>query len=152
MKKEKAFIVVGHSNWGKSKTLCSLTEEIWQKKYINIKGYEIKIKRMSNDDISFKEVIDFLNKLDSKKNPVIIITLCPNFVDKSKGTIEILDLLLTKFKPYFWILKKSYNSTQEVKDEEIDRLRKYGCVEVFTKVDDSNIRAKEFRRFIENNL
>jgi hypothetical protein len=146
MEKGKAFVVVGHSNWGKSKTLRSLTEEIY------IKGYKIKIKRMSNNEIPFKEVIDFLNKLDSKKNPVIIITLCPNFVDKSKGTIKILDLLLTKFKLYFWVLKKRYNHTQEVEDGEIDRLRKYGCVEVVTKVDESNIRAKKFRRFIENNL
>ena len=106
MSKGKAFVIVGHNDWGKSKTLYQLTHKVWQVKWIEIKSTWIFIKRMSNDDIA-DGLYDFLNKIeiDVKKN--IIITLCPNFNDPDRRTKKILNLLCNKYIPYFFVIKKN---------------------------------------------
>jgi len=94
MSKGKAFVVVGHSNWGKSRTLRQLTGSK-RKAWIQIKDFRIFIRRMSNDDIA-KDLKEFLEKIDPNFKRIIIITLCPNFDDPDRRTKEILNLLKDK--------------------------------------------------------
>lgn len=160
MQRGKAFVVVGHAHWGKSRTIRSLTGSI-RRRRININGIDIYIKRMSNDDIPKndipKHLIDFLRNIDNNEFPVIIISLCPNFDDTSKKTVEIIELLQTKYEIFFWVLKKKYGRKygardDEVRDAEIQRLGDFGEVGIFPDRAEAEIRAAAFRDFIETNL
>ena len=69
--KGKAFIMVGHSSWGKSKTLNALTSNSYSIRFINICGFNIFIKRMSNDDIFYK-LFEYIKSFNPKEKPFII--------------------------------------------------------------------------------
>jgi hypothetical protein len=151
LEKGKAFVVVGHANWGKSMTLKALTNGEWRQIWISIKKSDVRIKRMSNDDLP-ESLIKFLEKINSENIIYIIIALCPNFHDKSAKTLEILKLLSSKYSPFFWVMKKKYNSSEEVSDTEIQELKRYGKVTIFQNQSESKVRAEEFKKFIEANI
>jgi hypothetical protein len=150
MPKGKAFIVVGHSSWGKSRTLRQLTGSK-RRAWIQIRDVWIFIRRMSNDDIA-EDLRRFLDKIDPNVKKIIIITLCPNFDDPERKTKEILKLLKDKYTPSFFVLKRRYNANDEVSDKEITALKSVGVVEVINgKVEDTE-RARKFKQFVEDHL
>jgi hypothetical protein len=146
MSKLKAFIVVGHENWGKSRTLLSFTDERRTRSII-INNLKFIIKRMSNDDFS-KGLLDFV--LSQTNN--IIIALCPNFNNKERYTNEILKELNARYDCYFWIMKYNWDNTAEISSQEIDILKNYGQIEIVIEHMDSLKRAERFRIFLSNNL
>ena len=150
MPKGKAFVIVGHSNWGKSRTIRQLTGSK-RRAWIQLKDVWIFIRRMSNDDIA-EDLRKFLDKIDPNVKKVIIITLCPNFADPDRKTKEILRLLKDKYTPFFFVLKRRYTTDSEVSDDEISALESVGDVEVLKgKVEDAE-RARSFKRFIEQHI
>jgi hypothetical protein len=152
MNSPKAFVVVGHSNWGKSRTLRQLAGGSRRRAWVLLNGeIWIFIRRMSNDDIP-DDLLDFVRRLDANKKAIIIIALCPDFDDNSKKTQLILDLLKKKYSIFFFVLKKKYDGDDEISDAEISSLRKYGQVEVFNSKSEDTVRAQSLRRYVENNL
>jgi hypothetical protein len=148
----KAFVLVGHENWGKSRTLKSLTDDSRYAKTISIDGRELFIRRMSNDDVP-ESLVRFVKNIDPQHYADVILTLCPNFHDPSRKTVSILAKLSEKYELFFWVLKFKYAANKTVSDNEIKRLEEYGEVEVFaSKQPQSTERAKEFMAFIKKRL
>jgi predicted ATP-dependent endonuclease of OLD family len=157
MSKSKVFVLVGHSNWGKSFTLNALTERYgdgWKKRSVIIKHELIPIKKMSNDDRPVDEIIKFAKRqIAGSKN--FIIALCPNFSpDRKKDTEKLLKILKDNCKVYFMLLKRAQGDSdiRELQQSEIMVLREYGKIEPISKKIDKYVRAKKFKDFIENSL
>ena len=164
MEKGKAFFVVGHRNWGKSKTLQALKKSIGSNKQnIDIKKTKFFIRIMSNDD-RLNSFIKFLNKLDPSRRPYLIATLCPNFDDrlmntKKQNTEKMLQQLLRKnYNLFFFVLVHQWHEkgNGRISDSEIEKLKELGEVKLYSandKRDNANVtRAKEFRKYIEGKL
>jgi len=155
MDKGKAFILVGHKNWGKSLTLRALTNDSRYEKTVGIGGHTLIVRRMSNDDIP-KSFIAFVEKLDPLRNRYVIAPLCPDF--ETKQTTAILIKFCSKYELFFWVLKSKYNRDRsgreaQISDAEIDVLKQFGIVEVFAKKRAENSeRAVNFKSFIKKFL
>lgn len=150
---KKAFILVGHSNWGKSRTLKCLTQNNIYRRNIQIGGIEFFIRRMSNADNS-ESLLRFVKNTEE---PNIIMTLSPNFLGNTK-TIDILKELKDSknYQLFFFVLKYKYDQSQKISQEEIEELKNYSdsnFIEIFNdKNSPDYLRAHEFRRFIEKHL
>ena len=156
MGKGKSFIVIGHERWGKSRTLIKLRGGNWRApRKITIKGQNIFIRRMSNDDIPSRQIkpesyLKFVDKLDIKRKPLMILTLCPNFKDPNRCTEYILKKMYEKYELFFWIIKHKYGPNNNVVEpDDIDRLMKYGVGDIYSGKDEDDVRAKIFKKFIE---
>ncbi len=134
MAKGKAFLVVGHKNWGKSTTLKALTGGSRFKRIWMIGKTPFLIRRMSNDDIP-KSLKDFVHRLDPAVSPRVIATLCPTFNDKRSLPLllDILGTLKRKYELFFFVLRhKCKNPKSTILDDEIDKLERYGAVKIFS--------------------
>lgn len=146
----KAYLIVGHSNWGKSKTLKQLTSNSRRVRYFSISGEDFFIRRMSNDDFE-KKLLKFVTDATKYKRN-LIIAFCPAF-DKSRESKKILDILSKDFTLFFFVLKHKFGSDLTISKNEIDVLRKYGDVSVFNKRNEEDkIRALSFEKYITKNL
>ena len=147
--KGKAFILVGHENWGKSQSLKSLTDNNHHVRRIIINGKELLIRRMSNDDQP-ESLLRRVKKIDPQRRTHVILTLCPNFHNPSRYTVNILNELAEKYELFFWVLKFKYATNKAISEDEIKRLEQYGTVEVFGSGQaESKERVKGFKEFIE---
>ncbi|MEI9918162.1 MAG: hypothetical protein WDO14_05095 [Bacteroidota bacterium] len=144
----KAFILIGHSNWGKSKTLKSLIGSV-RVTHWTIKGVDFFVRRISNDDDE-ESLINFVDKRTVNKGN-IIITFCPSF-DKGKQVEAILKKLKKDFSLHFFVLKHKYRSDEIIPDTEVAVLKKYGSVYVYPKDTEAAERARAFKAFIADNL
>jgi hypothetical protein len=151
MTKGKAFVVVGHSNWGKSETLRVLTDGSYKMQHCIINDIFIKVKKMSNDDIPIS-LIKFLKTADPKTWPYIIVALCPDFNDDSKMTRELLELIQQKYDIYFWILKHAYSDARVIEDTEISILSAYGSICIYERQEEAKHRAKDLEKYIITNI
>lgn len=150
MHKEKIAFVVGHANWGKSKTLRSLTNDDFRLRKTTVGGIEFFIRRMSNDDQP-EGYIEFMKSLDPALRPYLIAALCPQFDDPVAATNSILSTLRAKgYQLFFWVIEHQYGTSEVVTSKEIQRLRSFGKVEVFPTTSESVTRAKSFKRFVSN--
>lgn len=127
-----AVILVGHANWGKSKTLKALTKGVIQYRYYDLAGRKFYIRRMSNDDRP-DMFTKFINRLPKISDQDLLLTLCPDFTYKKACTEHALKRLLATHGLYFFVLKHSYTSKRSVSDDEIRELRRYGAVQVFDR-------------------
>ena|SRR3989442_13609969 len=151
MSKGKAFLVVGHKNWGKSTTLKALTGgrryRTWE-----IGSTPFFIRRMSNDDIP-KDFQELVNSLDPDATPRLIATLCPTFNDKKALPVllPILDTLKRKYELFFFVLRHNCkNPKSTIPDDEIDKLERYGTVKVFhPQGAEPQVIAQTFQTFIK---
>jgi ATP-dependent RNA circularization protein (DNA/RNA ligase family) len=144
-----AVVLVGHSNWGKSKTLKALTNNVAQYRYWEIANKVFFIRRMSNDDFSedLKKIIDSLSP-QAQEN--VILTLCPDFDEPLKYTKSNLVTLSKKYKVFFFVLQHAYGRNCSVSPVEIEELAKYGKVKMFTEKDvEASSRAKALKEYIE---
>jgi hypothetical protein len=146
MKKGKAFILVGHENWGKSRTIYALTESN-HVGWFTIHGTNFFIRRMSNDDKP-DELLEFIRKTFPVRKPYIIITLCPNFEKRWKNTTKIIGLLKEKYDLYFLIIKKKFIDDNEITQQEIDNLSLQGIVEIIEERINDRSRAERLKAFI----
>lgn len=152
MPKGKAFLVVGHKNWGKSTTLKSLTDGSRYPRRWSIDSTEFFIRRMSNDDFP-ESLRDFINGLDPEVLPRVIATLCPTFNDKHSLPL-LLDVLATlkrKYDVFFFVLRhKCSNPRQTIPDDEIEKLERYGKVQVFSPEGaEPSVIARAFKQFVK---
>lgn len=150
MPKGKIAFVVGHAHWGKSTTLRALTNGNFRLRRTTIAGDEYFIRRMSNDDQP-KGYIKFMMSLDPVIRPYLIATLCPQFDEPSAATSSILAALRAKgYQLFFWVIEQKYGTTEVVTAKEIQRLRGFGKVKVFSNSAEAAARSKTFKRFVEN--
>lgn len=144
---KKIVFVVGHENWGKSKTLKALTDNNRYIKNYKLGGHDWFIRRMSNDD----QPDGYYNFMDSLTKSYLIAAFCPNFDDdRYKITVNLLSELKRKgYELYFWVLKTQFSSGDKMPSNYIDKLRDFGTVEIYSQNCEADIRASELRKFIE---
>jgi hypothetical protein len=154
MQKRIAF-VVGHENWGKSRTLSGLKEICESRgRRLIIRDTEFLVRSMSNDDKP-DSYIDFMN---STSRPAIIAALCPkfkklkNYEDSRKSIDETLQFLRQRgYHLFFWVIEHQWAGTGRITQEEIEELRRNGVVEVFEGRNvESKSRARRFRAFVSD--
>lgn len=143
--------LVGHENFGKSKTLKALTSGVVQYRYWKLGDIQYQIRRMSNDDLTdqWKEYID---SFIASKGSDLIIAMCPDFRTREKATKSYLTKLSKNYRLRFFVLKYAYGRSEMVKDEEIEQLREFGEVKLYEKKNtEASTRAKEFKAFVLEN-
>ncbi len=143
--------VVGHANWGKSRTLRALTDGSSHQRYIQLGGVEFFIRRMSNDDAPAK-FYDFIRDVQPADKSDLIVAFCPEFQEPQ--TQQCLEGLQEKgYKLFFWVMRHQYGTAKIVTPEEIATLEQYGRVDVFEDGQaEDTARATALRIFIENTL
>ena len=150
MQKPKVAFVVGHAQWGKSKTLRALTNESYRQRRCLIGGVEFFIRRMSNDD-NPKSFVKLMETIDPTVEPNIIAALCPNFQNKEAATEAVLAALRKKgYHLFFWVMVNQYGTNAVIAAKDISRLRTFGKVEVVSGVHEAESMAKKFKRFVSN--
>lgn len=147
--KPKIVFVVGHENWGKSHTLRFLTNGNWRVRSVKIKGTDFYIRRMSNDDQP-DSYVKFMKSVSPHKKEMIIAALCPNFERQNARTESILKSLTSKgYQLFFWVLQHKYGTGEQIKAEEIKKLKSHGTVELFSSTAEAKQRAALLRTYIE---
>ena len=141
-----AVFVVGHKNWGKSRTLSALTDGL--QRYVRMGLVEFFIRRMSNDDVPDK-FYRLLEKVDPSETPNLILAFCPTF-GKPQARRSLEALRRKNYRLFFWVLRQNYHRTKEITRDEIAILRQFGRTEVFEsgQVEDSD-RGRALRAFIQ---
>jgi hypothetical protein len=148
MHKPSVVFVVGHSNWGKSKTLRALTNDNYRVHRTTISGVEYFVRRMSNDDLP-ESFIKWMTTVQPEKWPDILAALCPDFDDPEKETADVLQALKDKgYRLFFWVLHKKFGANEFVQSSEISRLRTFGKVEVVNDEWEASVRGRKFKAFI----
>jgi len=139
----QAFLVVGHSHWGKSTTLRALTGSARIKKIV-IDGKGFFVRKMSNDDKP-RDYSDFISNLDPTKKPLVIMAYCPETV--------LINALAKKYELFFWILEHKFDDTTSISASEIEALRALGHVECYSHRRTSGaIRGAALTDFIRANV
>jgi len=147
----KAFLLVGHENFGKSKTLVELTESR-NSQHIYIEKKYFALKRKSNDDIG-KDLLKYVKDiLKNKYCEYLLLCFCPDFKDQKKYSVQILETLKNECELYFFVLMKQYGRDKTVTSDEIKELKKYGDVFQYATSDDAHDRADELVKYIKKNM
>lgn len=148
MPKPKVVFVVGHSDWGKSKTLRALTNDNYRVRRTTISGVEYFVRRMSNDDLP-ESFVDWMTTVNPERWPNILAALCPDFETSEKKTAAVLQVLQNKgYKLFFWVLHKKFGVNEFIQSSEIARLRTFGKVEVVKDEWEASVRGRKFKAFI----
>lgn len=148
MERGKAFLVVGHRQWGKSRTLKALTDDSHHARFLSIAKRHLFVRRMSNDDkpSDYRRVV---SELRPTRHEFVILGFCPVF---DKDADEILGELKEHYAIHSFVLRNSYDRARHISAQEIARLRAFGPVEVFDHHAESADRADALRAFIEHHL
>jgi hypothetical protein len=149
--KKKAFVLIGHSNWGKTKTLFELKGKNRKVFYVKISNEWFLIRTRSNDDI-YRELLIMIEEIVLREVEYIIFPLCPDFIDKNKVTLEILQAVAVKYETFFYVLEKKYGEEEYISQTEIETLKKFGKVKVLKGQFEAKYRSQEFKNYIEENL
>lgn len=150
MQNQKIAFVVGHANWGKSRTLKALTNENVRVKKTTISNTEFFIRRMSNDDQP-EGYVKFMKSLNPTTRPYLIAALCPQFDNPAAHTISILtDLKAKGYQLFFWVIEHQYGTSEVVNANEIQQLSKFGTIEVFSNTANASSRSNNFQQFVIN--
>lgn len=145
----RAFFVVGHEQWGKSRTLGALVGS--QARSVEIGGTSFFVRRMSNDDYPDRFQA-FVEGLDPASRPHAIVALCPKFDDGDFPVASLLVGLRERYDLFFFVLLHKYGARDEITAAEIARLREYGVAHIFDRRDaEAPERAEALRRFIVAN-
>lgn len=154
--KNKAYVIVGHSNWGKTSTLRSLCGIVTPRPGpyppLALNNEKIPIISMSNDDIRGK-LLDRIKRKTQTRIERFIFALCPDFRNPNKHTEDIIKLCLTEgYELYFWVIERQQKpgTNRVITITEIDNLKKYGVVEVFSAIalNQQSVLGAEFKKFI----
>lgn len=154
---KKVFVYVGHSNWGKSMALKSLTEDNFNKRNIDISNQSIKVKKMSNDDDG-TSLLNFVREIPNAKHNNFIIAFCPHVptIKDKKGkrnSLEIINELKVSSKLFFFVQKEKYKDPKtQITENEINWLSNYGKVYILEGQNEAEIRAERLKRYIEDNI
>jgi hypothetical protein len=101
---------------------------------------------MSNDDqpTPWEQRLD---EFDPSVRPHLILTVCP-----TESSIPVLRKLRRRYRLFFWIMRFRFKGVGQITGKEEVRLKALGTVRIFTTKAESYIRAKKFKKFIEDNL
>ncbi|PKP12067.1 MAG: hypothetical protein CVU09_00800 [Bacteroidetes bacterium HGW-Bacteroidetes-4] len=148
---KKAFIYVGHANWGKSFAVKQLTNGSSRVKKIQINNKWVWVRKMSNDDKP-EDLLEFVKNIPNNWYQNYILTYCPNH-EHDKGAMEILNNLQKSCELYFFVQQNMYQDpSQTIPAAEINYLQQIGTVQIITgKIEDS-VRANEFLSFINQHI
>jgi hypothetical protein len=127
MTKPQAFLVVGHANWGKSRTIRALTGDRWGR--VSLIEHAFFIRLMSNDDLPLTRYRSFITRLRPGRDHLVVAPYCP---EQARRT-PLLQAWAQKYSLRFWVLEHSYVGDRRITAEEIARLRRAGIVEVFSR-------------------
>jgi hypothetical protein len=156
MQQKRVAFVVGHSHWGKSRTLRALTDGNPHQRRITINGVEFYVRHMSNDDDP-QGYVHFMNGLDPNATRNLIAPLCPKFrrLKNFNNPLKVADPMLQGlqgkgYQLFFWVIKHKWgNPALLVAQDEISELQGHGSVQVFTQADaEDSLRATQFRAFV----
>lgn len=153
---KKVFIYVGHSNWGKSMALKILTSGSSRKKISNISNQMVRVRKMSNDDDG-QGLLEWVKDIPRMQYDRFIIAFCPKYppIDGKPTTeqnisLDILIELQKTNKLFFFVQKEMYNdSTQQISQDEINWMLKFGIVKILSGQNPNTTRAIEFENFIK---
>ena len=155
---KKAFIYVGHSNWGKSFALKKITNNNNRVKSCIINGQNIFVRKMSNDDDSGK-LLQFVKMIPLKWQKNFIIAYCPKHDNLVEGKITkeieeakvILEELNKSCELYFFVQEEKYNNPQmKISPEELKYLDQIGKQLFILNGQNPDItRAAAFEQFIQ---
>lgn len=156
---KKVFIYVGHSNWGKSRTLKIITGNNVHQKIVKIGNYNVRVRKMSNDDDG-QGLYNWVRTFPTSPYDRFIIAFCPKLppiteeaTDEQNTALDILIELQKTNILYFFIQEEMYNSPNNVITQaEINWLRTYGTVQVLPNQNIDTVRAHEFYNFISPNI
>jgi hypothetical protein len=141
----QAFLVVGHSQWGKSKTLWALTND--HRGWVTLDGKQFFVRLMSNNDVP-DSYDKFINSLNPTKKPLVIAAYCPE-----KSPYPLITTLAKKYNVLIWILEHNYADTASITSTEIQNLRQFGNVECYSlRRSEAVARASALVQFIQANV
>jgi hypothetical protein len=153
--RKKCFILVGHSHWGKSKTLEALTGKDLGR-HLKIEAIdeqlEAYVRRISNDDDE-DALLKFSADLALRiKQDYLILTFCPK-ISASEKCQAILSNLKSVYDLYFFVLMENYQQTLHITDEEIALLEKYSPeIQRLYGHHEQDERSKQFADYISKKL
>jgi hypothetical protein len=156
---KKVFIYVGHSNWGKSRALRVLTGNSSRQKTVHIGGYNVRVRKMSNDDDG-QGLLNWVRTFPTQAYQRFVIAFCPKVPPASgEATAEqniALDILIELQKTnqlYFFVQEEMFNSpTNRITQQEINWMQAFGTVTVLNGQNPDTVRASEFLKFITPNI
>ncbi len=147
----KAFVLIGHRHWGKSRTLRALTGGRLTRRD-TIAGRTFRIRRTSNDDLP-SEFEHFVRSLQPATDPFVIVPMCPNFGGVQADAESLLRELTSKYQVFIWVLQQAYGGGREINRQEIAELTRFGTVGIDQHSDhEARRRAVTFQRFIAANV
>jgi hypothetical protein len=144
--KGKAFLVVGHTRWGKSSTLKALTDDrpVW---YWKFQEKTFFVKRMSNDD-GIDQWRDAVSPSRPEKHPLLVVAMCPN-----EDAVETLEGLSCDYDLNFWVIRHQFAGNGVVTDDQLKPFLRLGTFEIFgDKRAEAEARGQALRTFIKNSL
>ena len=155
MDKSRVFLVVGHSNWGKSRTLRALTNGVLTKglhPWITIDERQFFVRMMSNDDVPSSNPTSYptlIHNLTPEQIPFVIMAYCP----EKDSSSPLITALAKKYEIFAWVLEHKYDCKESIKESEIKALRKFGMVECYTpKHTEAEARATALVQFIRTSF
>ena len=144
---KKAFIYVGHANWGKSFAVKQLTSNNSRVKKIRIANKLVWVRKMSNDDDGLG-LLRFVKNIPNEIYQNYILTYCPKH-ESDNIAKKILDELMKSCDLYFFIQENRYiNQRDSIPLFEINYLQQIGTVHILSGKYDDTVRASEFYKFI----
>ena len=147
----KAFVLIGHRHWGKSRTLRALTGGRLTRRD-RIAGRTFRIRRTSNDDLP-SEFEDFVCSLQPATDPFVIVPMCPNFGGVQPAAESSLQELVGKYQVFVWVLRQAYGGGRQINQQEIAELTRFGTVGIDQHSDQEDLqRAAAFEVFIAANV
>jgi hypothetical protein len=140
MSKPAVVLVVGHRQWGKSRTIRALARKPG---WVTIAGRRYFVRIMSNDDQK-KKYGAFVVAVRPKRKPFLLAAYCPEV-----GSQPLLGTLARKYRVYAFVLKRNYRNGKSVLPNEIARLGAHAKVKVYAPFRrPAATRAKALERFI----
>lgn len=156
---KKVFIYVGHSNWGKSRTLKVITGGSSQQRTAQIAGHTVKVRKMSNDDIE-TALLEWVRTLPHLQHNRFIMAFCPHVYPQNGNPTTsqqiALDILIELQKTndlYFFVQQEQYGHGQNtITQNEILWMQNFGVLEVFKGQAEATQRAQSFLNFIQKHI
>lgn len=145
--KPYAFLLAGHSHWGKSRTLRSLTVER-RPAWTRIAEVSFFIRRMSNDDWN-EHYRNFITSCVEDTSSNLIVAFCPNFEIPGRYSLDTLQRISAQYRVHVFALRHQYRSNLVISDLEIQTMSRFAEVRIYDERDrEAPERAIAFRNYI----
>lgn len=137
-------LVVGHRQWGKSRTIGAVSAK---RGWVTLTGRRFFVRRMSNDDQP-KGYEAFISALTPAKKPLVLMAYCPE-----SGPPRFLRALAAKYKVCAFVLDHAFSGSRTISPAEIATLTQYATVSRFSSPRrPAPERAEALGRFIKRCL